>query len=301
MVDLNVTSMHIKNPSTGEWDEIAIIAGKSAYQSAVDGGYQGTEAEFNAELSDIKNAAEDAETAASHYPKIVNGYWYVWDATAGEFVNTGVSAEGKDGPAIVEVSATEPTDPTTEVWFKDQQSNPVEVYTVSEIDAMQGQALGNLAMIESSQATAAHAVGEYIVLNGQLYKVTAAIAAGQTLTPGTNIAAVSNGGFNELNAFGNPYFRLFSKPNVTCNGNSSAIIDISIGDVPSGWAATAVTSWIDTTDTTSAANYGQTFLLNEWSHIMQTGTGKTMHLMYSNLNSNQAKFTANMLVMYTRV
>lgn len=53
--------------------------------------------------------------------------------------------------------------------------------------------LGNLAMIESSPATAAHAVGEYIVLNGQLYKVTAAIAAGQTLTVGTNIEAVKLG------------------------------------------------------------------------------------------------------------
>ena len=56
MVNLNVTSMHIKNPSTGEWDEIAIIAGKSAYQSAVDGGYQGTEAEFNTDLANCGTA-----------------------------------------------------------------------------------------------------------------------------------------------------------------------------------------------------------------------------------------------------
>ena len=48
---------------------------------------------------------------------------------------------------------------------------------------------GSLAMIESSPATTAHVVGEYIVYNGQLYKVTAAIASGQTLTPGTNITA----------------------------------------------------------------------------------------------------------------
>ena len=172
--------------------------------------------------------------------------------------------------------------------------------TAAAQDAIDTAQNGNLATIESSPATAAHAVGEYIVYNGQLYKVTA-IASGQTLTVGTNISAVSNGGFNELNAFGNPYFRLFSKPNVTCNGNSTVIVDMPIGDVPSGWAATAVTSWVDGTDTTNPANMYQIFLLNEWSHVMQTGTNKTMHLMYSNLNSNQAKFTANMLVMYTRV
>ena len=137
-----------------------------------------------------------------------------------------------------------------------------------------------------------------------LYKANTALSPSTDVTA-ANLLAVSNGGFNELkselDALGNPYFRLFKQPNVTCNGNKTVIVDISIGNVPSGWAATAVTSWIDATDTTSAANYGQTFLLNEWSHIMQTGTGRTMHLMYSNLNSNQAKFTANMLVMYTRV
>ena len=52
---------------------------------------------------------------------------------------------------------------------------------------------GSLATIESSPATAAHAVGEYIVYNGQLYIVTVAIASGQTLTVGTNISAVKIG------------------------------------------------------------------------------------------------------------
>lgn len=46
---------------------------------------------------------------------------------------------------------------------------------------------GSIATIESSPATQAHAVGDYIVYNGQLYKVTAAIAQGESLTAGTNI------------------------------------------------------------------------------------------------------------------
>lgn len=50
---------------------------------------------------------------------------------------------------------------------------------------------GSIATIETSPATANHSVGEYIVYNGQLYKVTTAITAGTTLTG--KISAVSVG------------------------------------------------------------------------------------------------------------
>lgn len=55
--------------------------------------------------------------------------------------------------------------------------------------------MGSLAMIETSPATSAHAVGEYIVYNGQLYKVTETISQGQTLNPGQggNIEAATVG------------------------------------------------------------------------------------------------------------
>lgn len=42
-------------------------------------------------------AAEKAETAVGHYPRIVNEYWYVWDVENEEFVNTGIKAEAEDG------------------------------------------------------------------------------------------------------------------------------------------------------------------------------------------------------------
>lgn len=50
---------------------------------------------------------------------------------------------------------------------------------------------GSIATIESSPATQAHAIGDYIVYNGQIYKVTAAISAGESLTVGTNIEATT--------------------------------------------------------------------------------------------------------------
>lgn len=48
--------------------------------------------------------------------------------------------------------------------------------------------LGNFATIEQSDsASKAYAVGDYLILNGYFYKVTAAIATGGTITPGTNV------------------------------------------------------------------------------------------------------------------
>lgn len=39
-------------------------------------------------------AAAKAEVAITHYPTIIDGYWCVWDATATQYVSTGVPAYG---------------------------------------------------------------------------------------------------------------------------------------------------------------------------------------------------------------
>lgn len=52
----------------------------------------------------------------------------------------------------------------------------------------------NIARVESgTTATKAYVVGEYVVVGGQLYRVTASIASGGTFTPGTNVSATSVG------------------------------------------------------------------------------------------------------------
>ena len=44
--------------------------------------------------SEASFSAQAASTAASHYPKIVDGYWMVWDVQLGAYVSTGVEARG---------------------------------------------------------------------------------------------------------------------------------------------------------------------------------------------------------------
>ena len=49
------------------------------------------------DAEDAKEAAEEAAGVAAHAPIIQDGYWYVWDATTEQYVNTNVKAQGEDG------------------------------------------------------------------------------------------------------------------------------------------------------------------------------------------------------------
>lgn len=48
-------------------------------------------------ISALNDAVDTAEEAASKGPVIQDDYWYVWDSTDGEYVNTDVKAKGVDG------------------------------------------------------------------------------------------------------------------------------------------------------------------------------------------------------------
>lgn len=53
--------------------------------------------------------------------------------------------------------------------------------------------LGDFAQVETSPTTSAHSVGNFIVYNNKLYKVTSAISAGGNLVVGTNITQTTVG------------------------------------------------------------------------------------------------------------
>lgn len=48
-------------------------------------------------IAALNDAVDKAEDAVEHYPQITNGIWYVWDVDAGEYVSTGVPAQGAQG------------------------------------------------------------------------------------------------------------------------------------------------------------------------------------------------------------
>ena len=77
-------------PTPDMWAQILAIAQNAGAENA----------------EEAEKAAGEAKTAVTHYPKIVDGYWYVWNAETETWVNTEIRAEGRDGYSP-EVTITE--------------------------------------------------------------------------------------------------------------------------------------------------------------------------------------------------
>ena len=88
---------------------------------------------------------------------------------------------------------------------------------------------GSVATIETSPTKAKHAVGDYIVYNGQLYKVTSAISAGATLTPGTNIIATNVGA--ELTSLNNNLTQLRSYSSGSMSKATVSYTTVTVGSI----------------------------------------------------------------------
>ena len=97
----------------------------SASQSANSASQSANSANQSANsASQSANQAEQfknqSETNVTHYPKVVDGYWYVWDANSSEYVNTNIDArgiKGDVGESGVYIGTEEPSDENVNVWI----------------------------------------------------------------------------------------------------------------------------------------------------------------------------------------
>lgn len=62
--------------------------------------------QIDALVAALNSGVSKAEEAVEHYPKITDGYWYVWDGDAGEYVSTDIKAAGTDGTDGVSPTVT---------------------------------------------------------------------------------------------------------------------------------------------------------------------------------------------------
>lgn len=112
IVTWTVTSAELTQVGNGRCELVAIeneVVAKSAFYDTVifdalggDGdapepwvSWQQTFAQMKA---DAEAAAQSAEEAVEHYPRITDGVWQVWDVQTGAWVSTGVHAQGEQGP-----------------------------------------------------------------------------------------------------------------------------------------------------------------------------------------------------------
>lgn len=99
-MDVDTITSDTKLRELYEMDVDQIVqAGQTALSNATQAASAAATAEEQAEIA--TGAADRAETAITHAPMIQNGTWYVWDADAGRYQDSGVAATGPQGPTPV--------------------------------------------------------------------------------------------------------------------------------------------------------------------------------------------------------
>ena len=110
-----------------------------------------------------------------------------------------------------------------------------ETARVSEFSTIEANAQAALSYIgpseDSSTASAAHVAGSYFIYDGKLYKATANIAIGDTITSGTNCAQVPGGAMGEVSDLKSALSDalLLTQETVSVTMNSASSIDPATG------------------------------------------------------------------------
>lgn len=139
--------------------------------------------DFTAEAQTINATLPEADTA--------NGYIYVEIDTSSDDIITIGTALAPFTPTYENINTN---GAVAQMVIATYEASAVAVTSVTATYAKASAGgVGSLATIESSPATSNHSVGSFLVYNGTLYKVTRAIAAGESLVVGTNIVSASVG------------------------------------------------------------------------------------------------------------
>lgn len=90
---------------------------------------------------DAENSAEKAETAAQHYPVIIDGYWWVWRVEEEAYVNTEVKAEGQGFTIKGTVATVDdlPSDAAQGDFWNVGTHDPYTIYMYQDGDGWVGQ------------------------------------------------------------------------------------------------------------------------------------------------------------------
>lgn len=147
--------------------------------------------DFTAEAQTINATLPEADTA--------NGYIYVEIDTSSDDIITIGTALAPFTPTYENINTN---GAVAQMVIATYEASAVAVTSVTPTytKASAG-GVGSLATIEASPVTSNYSVGSFLVYNGTLYKVTRAIAAGESLVVGTNIDSASVGA--ELTALNN--------------------------------------------------------------------------------------------------
>ncbi len=151
------------------------------------------------------------------------------------------------------------------------------------------QSLENVAPIEGDTTSTNYSVGQYIIKDGGLYRVTSSIASGESIVVGTNVIATSlNEAVASLNNTVASINNAIGTVNVATNGNLQAQVNalrdsvLPYNQQQISVAATVTTNTaflkavLDSIVANTAVKYGNTFIIRVlWaSHDAYTAIGR---------------------------
>lgn len=124
----------------------------------------------------------------------------------------------------------------------------------------------------TSTASQNYAVGDYLILNNQLYKVTVAISSGETITPGTNVELITL--TSEVKSI---------KSSVDANASAIATLQTAPYDPMSMYL-----QFLRTYANGSVSSNGRTFAVDK-NKITITATGSNTTYAYINLTGSELR------------
>lgn len=125
---------------------------------------------------------------------------------SGDESDTSVVTDGTTTFYALTTHTTTPIDPPLNLSYRTAEGGTESIVTAEGVisapvtltvsqghtqEGVRDLALSAIAPVENHKASANYAVGSYIVHQGTLYKVTSAIASGESIVPGTNVTATT--------------------------------------------------------------------------------------------------------------
>lgn len=154
------------------------------------------------------------------------GYIYVEIDTSSEDVITLNSALAPFTPTYEDINTN---GAVAQMVLAEYTASAVAVTSVTPVypkAAAGSLSAGSVATVENAQAVASHSAGDYILLGGTLYLVTAAVSVGETFVEGTNIEAAVIG--DTLTALNNGLtWKTLVSRQITGNGSYPLLNDLN--------------------------------------------------------------------------
>lgn len=189
-VGFAIVLMYLNRNSSGEW-------------SATSGNVISSAVINNTDIGFVLNEQDNE----------VEYYYHKRSNTSGNVLVNVIESVGRTGSSVDLSEQFESTPvsefPSNGTYFNPSQDGagnviPDTYATKTDVDASLSELEGDkantsvIASVEaSSTASTNHAVGDHLMLDGVLYEVTAPIASGETITPGTNVSATTVTGITD--------------------------------------------------------------------------------------------------------